>query len=146
MVRIEVLQTGHRWRRRAHSPSWLNHSVCYISKGNKFVTLGLYVECRQWIGPAEGNAAILPGQGELETVTKLKTKIQFASLDSMPHRHVRDSNPIFSTMSNDFTSWISYHKKKKSTLLTTKNKFQINLQALEAEVAGEFFFSFYSDY
>lgn len=34
--------------------------------------------------------------------------------------------------------------KKKSTLLTTKNKFQINLQALEAEVAGEFFF--YSDY
>ena len=37
-------------------------------------------------------------------------------------------------------------KKKKSTLLTTKNKFQINLQALEAEVAGEFFISFYSDY
>jgi hypothetical protein len=36
--------------------------------------------------------------------------------------------------------------KKKSTLLTTKNKFQINLQALEAEVAGEFFISFYSDY
>jgi len=35
-------------------------------------------------------------------------------------------------------------KKKRSTLLTTKNKFQINLQALEAEVAGEFFF--YSDY